>query len=218
MTRAKSYRLLCPIARALDRVGDRWSLLVLRDLHAGPARFSDLQRGLPGLASNLLSTRLEALVRDGLIERLPDGYVLSADGEATAPLLFELAAFGSRFPHPAEVRRPGNLRTVAVSLKEALRRVVDKDMELEAELRVDGEAFRIDVRSGKVGVEYGANDEAPLSLETNYEALIAFGDGQLSATDFARDHLQVVRGGQRAARAFLRLMGRAFSPGADSAG
>ena len=101
-------------------MGDRWALVILRDLHAGPARFGDIQAGLPGLASNLLTTRLQQLVRDGLIvhEQAEHGamvYALTEEGERTAPLLFELAAFGSRFPAPTQRRRPGNLRTVAVT-------------------------------------------------------------------------------------------------------
>ena len=67
MQKIRSYKLLCPIARGLDRIGDRWTLLILRDLHAGPARFSDLQRGLTGIAANLLADRLAKLVTDGLI-------------------------------------------------------------------------------------------------------------------------------------------------------
>ncbi len=67
MASKRSYHLLCPIARGLDRVGDRWTLLVLRDLHAGPARFKDIQEGLPGLASTLLTTRLRRLQDDGLV-------------------------------------------------------------------------------------------------------------------------------------------------------
>ena len=51
MAGRRRYKLLCPIARALDRVGDRWTLLILRDLHAGPARYSDLQNGLAGIAN-----------------------------------------------------------------------------------------------------------------------------------------------------------------------
>ena len=60
MTKKRHYQLLCPIARALDVIGDRWSLLILRDLHAGPARFQELHDGL-GTASNLLTTRLGEL-------------------------------------------------------------------------------------------------------------------------------------------------------------
>ena len=66
MSTRRGYDLVCPIARALDRVGDRWTLLILRDLHAGPARFSDLETGL-GIASNLLSSRLRDLNDDGLV-------------------------------------------------------------------------------------------------------------------------------------------------------
>ena len=71
MTAKRRYRLLCPIARALDVVGDRWALLILRDLHAGPARFHDLETGL-GIATNLLTTRLIELTDAGLIERSTD--------------------------------------------------------------------------------------------------------------------------------------------------
>ena len=67
MASSRRYRLLCPIARALDRIGDRWTLLILRDLHAGPARFSELQTGLAGIATNLLTDRLQQLMTDGLV-------------------------------------------------------------------------------------------------------------------------------------------------------
>ena len=166
MPKHRSYRLLCPIARALDRVGDRWSLLVLRDLHAGPARFGDLA-SLPGLATNLLSARLTTLQDDGLIQKRSDEhgamvYELTDDGRATAPLLFELAAFGSRFPPPSEIRRPGNLRTVAVTLKEALRRVA-ADRSARVELVVDDEPFAIAIAHGSVDVVHRADPQAPLS-------------------------------------------------------
>ena len=67
MTKRRHYRLLCPIARALDVLGDRWTLLILRDLHAGPARFQELHEGL-GIATNLLSSRLAKLSESGMIE------------------------------------------------------------------------------------------------------------------------------------------------------
>ena len=72
MTAKRRYRLLCPIARALDVVGDRWALLIVRDLHAGPARFQDLETGL-GIATNLLTTRLTELTKAGVIEKSTDG-------------------------------------------------------------------------------------------------------------------------------------------------
>ena len=94
MNKPRRYRLLCPIARALDRIGDRWTLLILRDLHAGPARFSDLQSGLGGIASNLLAGRLQQLLEDGLARRRDAGfgvtvYELTETGAKSADLLFE---------------------------------------------------------------------------------------------------------------------------------
>ncbi|CAG6394984.1 helix-turn-helix transcriptional regulator [Streptomyces cocklensis] len=66
----KSYRQYCSVARALDVVGDRWVLLIVRELLAlGPSRYTDLRRGLPGIATNLLADRLKAMEADGLIER-----------------------------------------------------------------------------------------------------------------------------------------------------
>jgi DNA-binding HxlR family transcriptional regulator len=66
----KSYQQYCSVARSLDVVGDRWVLLIVRELLAfGPHRYSDLKRGLPGIASNLLSDRLKTMEADGLIER-----------------------------------------------------------------------------------------------------------------------------------------------------
>ncbi len=121
MSTRRGYDLVCPIARALDRVGDRWTLLILRDLHAGPARFSDLETGL-GIASNLLSSRLRDLTDDGLAARSQNGaYALTPLGEHTAGLILELSNLGVLFDPPAEPKRPGNLRTVYLPLQAVLR-------------------------------------------------------------------------------------------------
>ena len=216
MPNSRSYRLLCPIARALDRVGDRWTLLVLRDLHAGPARFGDLQLGLTGLASNLLIARLRQLQDDGLVGRVSGEhgaqlYELTTDGEATASLLFELAKFGSRFSHPEDLRQPGNLRMVVVTLKEALRRVADPSTNLHAELVVDEESFSIRIEDGQVAVQYGADAQAPVSISTGYVPLIAAADGEMSPAEFVSSHLNVNRGSPELVNGLLFLMGRAFT-------
>ncbi len=99
MIAKRRYRLLCPIAQALDVVGDRWALLIVRDLQAGPARFQGLETGL-GIATNLLSTRLTELTEAGLIEKSTDAkravYQLTELGRHTDRLLWELARFGSQ--------------------------------------------------------------------------------------------------------------------------
>lgn len=214
MTQARRYRLLCPIARALDRVGDRWTLLILRDLHAGPARFSDLQT-LPGIASNLLTSRLRQLEDDGLIRRRDAEYgttvyELTDVGTRTGNLLFELAIFGAQFPPDAEIKRPGNLRTIAVTLRVACQRVVDPSMSLRAELIVDGEPFTFNVDRGVVDVKAGKASNPEATLTTSYEPMIAVADGQISLEELARQHLELSGPNPGRGQALSELMGRAM--------
>ncbi len=97
----KSYDQYCTIATALDLVGDRWTLLVLRELSMGEARFTDLRNGLPGIATNLLTERLRTLEEAGLVEQheLPAPaartvYRLTRDGVRIRPVLRAIAQFG----------------------------------------------------------------------------------------------------------------------------
>jgi DNA-binding HxlR family transcriptional regulator len=102
---AKSYDLDCPVALTLDVIGERWTLLILRDLfRLGPRRFSDLQGAFPGLAPNTLSDRLKTLEKHGVIEgrlyeRHPPRleYVLTTRGKALGPVLKSLHDWGERF-------------------------------------------------------------------------------------------------------------------------
>lgn len=197
MSKKARYRLLCPIARALDRIGDRWTLLILRDLHAGPARFTDLAAGLPGLASNLLTDRLQQLQNDDLVLRRAADfgatvYELTEVGVQTGPLLFELARFGGQFPPDDPVKRPGNLRTIALSLKIACGRSAPPDLNLVAELRVDGEQLSLSVDNGQVDVRYGAAAAPDLIFETDYESLVSVSDGNLSLEKFTAEYAKVV--------------------------
>lgn len=100
----RSYGQFCSIARALDVVGDRWTLLVVRELLLkGACRFTDLKNGLPGVATNLLSTRLKELEEAGLVSRTDAPppvatalYDLTEDGRALEPVLQALGLWGLR--------------------------------------------------------------------------------------------------------------------------
>lgn len=100
----RSYNQLCGLAYALDIVGERWTLLIIRELMPGPRRFTDLMEGLPGISSNLLSGRLKDLEKKGLIRRrdLPPPaastvYELTPLGKSLEPMLLELGKWGSQF-------------------------------------------------------------------------------------------------------------------------
>jgi DNA-binding HxlR family transcriptional regulator/putative sterol carrier protein len=101
------YGQYCPITRALGVLGERWSLLVVRDLLVGTTRFNDLARGLPGLSRSLLTKRLRQLERAGIVERLGTEYLLTDAGRELEPIVFGLGTWGARWtfgePHPDEL-------------------------------------------------------------------------------------------------------------------
>jgi DNA-binding HxlR family transcriptional regulator len=103
----RSYAQYCPIARSLEVLGERWTLLIVRDMLVGASRFNELARGLPGISRALLSRRLRQLEATGLIRRTEDGYRLTAAAEELRPLVFGLAEWGARYafgdPRPEEL-------------------------------------------------------------------------------------------------------------------
>lgn len=105
--RRSGYGQYCPISRALDLLGERWTLLVVRDLLVGTTRFNELARGLPGLSRSLLSLRLRQLERAGLVERVDGEYLLTEAGRELRPIVFALGEWGARWtfgePRPAEL-------------------------------------------------------------------------------------------------------------------
>ncbi|MEV5965213.1 helix-turn-helix domain-containing protein [Kribbella sp. NPDC051952] len=86
----------CPVARSVDAVGDWWSLLIVRDAFDGSRRFGEFQRDL-GVAKNILSARLRALVDKGILEHTDSDYVLTEKGEALFPVIVALRQWGEAF-------------------------------------------------------------------------------------------------------------------------
>src|SRR5713101_848734 len=151
MPTSRSYGDACGIARALDVVGDRWALLVVRELLLGPRRYTDLVEGLPGVGTNVLSTRLRDLEAGGIIERtrVPAPtpavlYQLTDDGRDLRPVLDALAVWGTR-----RLTRPTSDQAVeprwfVLSLAAHLD-PAELDEGASFVLDVDGEAFTLAV-------------------------------------------------------------------------
>jgi DNA-binding HxlR family transcriptional regulator len=101
------YGQYCPVSRAVEVLGERWSFLILRDLLVGTTRFNDLARGLPGLSRSILSKRLGQFERAGLLEHVGDDYLLTEAGRDLMPVLIGLGQWGTKWtfgdPRPAEL-------------------------------------------------------------------------------------------------------------------
>lgn len=109
----RSYKQACSLARALDAIGDRWTLLIIRDLLLGPRRYGELQTCLPGIGTNLLADRLKSMEKIGLVRRLPvdagHRWELTETGLGLEPALMEMVrwAMTTRLPaHGDEASRP----------------------------------------------------------------------------------------------------------------
>jgi DNA-binding HxlR family transcriptional regulator len=146
---ARSYEQYCPIAAALDVVGDRWTLLIMRELVTGDRRFTDLREHLPGIAPNLLSDRLRELQAEGLVEHkeLPPPaartvYAATKLGHELIPVLRSLARFGvSRLGPPGDQEVEPQM---AVYSMIAPYHVPEPEGErFHARVEVDGETFDV---------------------------------------------------------------------------
>ena len=97
MDETKGYGQYCPVTRAVEVLGERWSLLILRDMIVGATRFNDLARGNPGLSRTLLSKRLRQLERAGIIEHVDDEYLLTTAGRDLEGIVMGLGQWGARW-------------------------------------------------------------------------------------------------------------------------
>jgi len=152
----RSYDQYCTVARALDVVGERWTLLLVRELLTGPKRFKDLLGGLPGIGTNLLTGRLKALEEEGIVRRAtlppPAGsrvYELTELGRALEPVVVELSRWGASLlgaPREEEDLRAG---WAAVALRSAVNPSVAGERTETCEFRIDGEAFHLRLEGGE---------------------------------------------------------------------
>jgi DNA-binding HxlR family transcriptional regulator len=145
----KSYAQFCTVARALDFIGDRWTMLILRELLGGPARFLELRAGLPGIASNLLTDRLRRMEEDGLLRRHTSRssvvYTLSDRGAATRSVIEALGHWGASVDPVVPPVHARSSRSVAMALAAILltTSAVQEAEPVVIELELDGEAIEL---------------------------------------------------------------------------
>jgi DNA-binding HxlR family transcriptional regulator len=164
----RSYNDACGAAHALDIVGERWSLLVIRELMLGPKRFSDLKTSLPGISANVLTQRLEGLEASGVLVRrkLPPPasaqvYELTPWGYEAEPILQVLGRWAARSP-----THDPTLPLSSTSLFLSFRTMVDPlraaGVDATVGFHVGNESFRLRLKDGRVEVERGVAKGADL--------------------------------------------------------
>jgi DNA-binding HxlR family transcriptional regulator len=176
----KTYDQFCPLAVALDAVGDRWALLIVRELLLGPRRFGQLQEGLPGIGTDILTARLRDLEAARVITRRAEGkarwYELTRDGRALLPAIRELVSWGARrlsLPPDLDTIWP---RSVLTSICSAP--VADLEgMDGRYEVRTGDETITVEVAGGRVKAAQGEAQEATARVKLTTTGLLALAIG-----------------------------------------
>lgn len=204
---ARSYGDPCGIARALDLVGERWALLVVRELLLGPKRFTDLREGLPGLSADVLSQRLRELEQAEVVRRAklppPAGarvYELTPRGQELEPVLLGLGRWGSRGPSPDTDAELG-----ADALMVALKTVFDPALaggdSTTIGFELGEQRFWASLHDGHLEISRGTEPRTDATITTTPANLAA----HLWHSGSPDDGRVSVRGDRAAARRFLRM-------------
>ncbi len=213
MSGKRSYGDACGIARALDVVGERWALMVVRELLLGPKRFTDVRSGLPHVSPDVLAQRLRDLEQAGIVEhrRLPPPYAsrvyeLTARGRALEPVLIELGRWGgANAPEPtADMRTSPDAHVV--SLQTLFDAENAKGFAARIELRLGEERFAVTVADGLVQKERGELPDADAVIQADPPTtLLDVMHGRRPLADALADGTLRFSGDKRKAKRFTQL-------------
>jgi len=185
---AKSYDQYCSVAAALDVIGERWSLLILRDLLDGPKRYTDLQRSLTGIAPNLLADRLRDLQAAGVIEKreLPPPaartvFALTRNGRGLEPVFVALSRWGIHRLGPLadEDEVPPAIAMMSGLMAYAEPPVALADAERRWTVHLGERAFAVRLARGRVRFEAAPSEDPDLDVRLDPRALIELRRGEV---------------------------------------
>ncbi len=212
MATKRSYQDACRFAFALDLVGERWALLIVRELLLGPKRFTDLRAGLPHASTNILADRLRELEQNAIVRhrKLPPPaassvYELTEWGRELEPVVTRLGAWGARSPLAPEAQTIGP-DSIVLALGSLFDAEAADDLEAIYEVRIGEDRFRVEIACGKVHLERGApRDPIATLLFPDAATMAAVLTGRLRLEDAASSGALEVEGSKQAAKRFLRL-------------
>lgn len=185
MTHSRSYGQFCGLARALDHIGDRWTLLIVRELLIEPRTFSTLERTLLGISPNLLVDRLRGLVEDGLVERNDAParskaviYRLTEAGVELEPAVFELIRWGARWMRAGSASDRVDPSWAALALRALLdNTAAPRTSDGVVQVDVEGTAVSIRLARGVRWVVVGAGDAPDAVVAITMRDVLALASG-----------------------------------------
>jgi DNA-binding HxlR family transcriptional regulator len=186
MSKNRRYDQYCPVCHALELVGERWSLVIVRELLKGPKRYTDLIEGMPGVGTNILAARLRDLEAGGIVHKrkLPPPaastvYELTEYGRELEEPLYALARWGARsLPPPAkgeDFDPDWGLNAFAALLDPERARGLTETYVV----RVADDVYTVQLEDSTVHVEIGATDDADLDFTTDRETFFGLASGEL---------------------------------------
>jgi DNA-binding HxlR family transcriptional regulator/putative sterol carrier protein len=209
------YQQYCALARALDVVGDRWTLLIVRELVPGPRRFTDLLVGLPGVSRNLLTERLRGLKRDGIVARkeLPAPaarlvYELTADGRDLADAIVPLIRWGAGRLGDCKSDESFRPRWSAVAMAGLADREAAKGVNETYEYLVGDSAFHFTVDDGSIELHDGPAHEPAVLVTTDEATYADLASGKITASSAASAGALTFRGDAQATKRLRKIFSR----------
>jgi DNA-binding HxlR family transcriptional regulator/putative sterol carrier protein len=208
---SRGYGQYCGLARALELVGERWALLIIRDLLVGPRRFTDLRKGLPRIPSNVLSDRLKELEADGIVQRrvLPRPasatvYELTAYGAQLEDAVMRLGIWGAQSlgePRPGEIMTPDSM---TIALRSTFVPAAARSQQMTYELRIGPIVLNAGIDDGKLQVAEGPAPRADLVIEAQ-SALKRLFEGTLTPDEALQSGQVRIQGDPTLLDAFVTL-------------
>jgi DNA-binding HxlR family transcriptional regulator len=209
----RSYGDQCGVARSLDVIGERWALLIVRELLLGPKRFNDLLAGLSGASPNVISQRLRELTGSGVIRQRDLGpparvrvYELTDWGRDLEPVILHLGQWGTRAPLPEDAS--SSLDSLLIALQATADPAVVKG---RYELRIGTDVFTVDGSSGSVRMRRGIPDRPEATLTTDADTLHAVATGNRPLADAAGSGDLLLEGKPEATGGLIGLL-QALTP------
>ncbi|MDX6603389.1 MAG: hypothetical protein QOF13_2591 [Solirubrobacterales bacterium] len=212
MATTRSYGEACRFAYALDLVGERWALLIVRELLLGPKRFTDLRAGLPHASTNILSDRLRELEHNTIVRRRklppPAGstvYELTEWGRELEPVVTQLGAWGARSPIPPDSQTIGP-DSIVLALNSLFDAEAAGDLSASYNLQIGEDRFRVEIGEGKLDLDRGMAEDPEVTLTFPDAATMAgLLAGQLDIGQALASGSLEIDGAKQSAKRFLRF-------------